>query len=86
MTYQVDHGQIESLTFSTLSIDTSCSDGTSLSGFLDEGLQKLLLADSTIVVLVHGIEVLLEGSLVELGVWLDTQKHAAAEFADLSFL
>ena len=63
-----------------------CSHGTGLSGFLDKRLEELGLADCAIVILVHGLEILLEGCLIELGVWLDAKEHSAAELAHLALL
>ena len=60
-----------------------CSDGVSLFGFLDKRLEELSLADRAIVILVHGLEILLEGRLVELSVGLHAKEHSAAELANL---
>ena len=58
----------------------------SLSGFLDEGLEELVLADRAVVILVHILEVFLEGLLVEHCVRLDTQEHSATELSHLVLL
>ena len=63
-----------------------CSHGTGLSGFLDKRLEELGLADCAIVILVHGLEILLEGCLIELSVRLDAKEHSAAELAHLVLL
>ena len=64
----------------------SCSHSMSLSGFLDEGLEELFLADRTVVILVHRLEVFQEGFLVKLSVWLDTVEHSSTELAHLVLL
>ena len=55
-----------------------------LSGLIDKRLKKLRLADGAIIVLIHGLEVRLEGGLVKLCIWLDAKEHAAAELTHLS--
>ena len=52
----------------------------------NERLEKLFLADSSVIVLVHGGEVLVELDLVEGLVGLDTMEHSLAESAHLALL
>ena len=59
------------------------SDGICLASLVNERLEELLLADRTVVVLVHRFKVLAELGLIELGVWLDALEHLHAEFAYL---
>ena len=63
-----------------------CSHGAGLVGFLNNRTEKLSLADYAIFVLVHGLEILLEGCLIELSVRLHAKEHSAAELAHLALL
>ena len=63
-----------------------CSHGAGLVGFLNNRTEKLSLADYAIFVLVHGLEILLEGSLIELSVRLHAKEHSAAKLAHLVLL
>ena len=65
---------------------TDHSESTSLSGLILKRIQKLLLADSAIRVLVHGLEVLLELLLIKRSIWLDSFQHTNAEGPHLTLL
>ena len=62
------------------------SEGICLASLVNERLKELLLADTTVVVLVHRSKVLAELGLIELGVRLDALEHLQKEFAYLRFL
>ena len=62
------------------------SEGICLASLVNERLKELLLADTTVVVLVHRSKVLAELGLIELGVRLDALEHLQTEFAYLRFL
>ena len=45
-----------------------------------------MLTDCAIVILIHGLEILLEGGFVELSIWLHAKEHTTAELAHLTLL
>ena len=59
------------------------SDGIGLASLVNERLEELLFANSTVVVLVHSCKVLAEFGLIKLGVRLDALEHLHTEFAYL---
>ena len=62
-----------------------CSDGICLASFVNERLEELLLADSSVVILVHRFKVLAELSFIKFGVRLDTLEHLHTELTNLRF-
>ena len=64
----------------------NCSDGICLASLVNKRLEELLLADSTVVVLVHSSKVLAELGFIELSIRLDALEHLHTELAYLRFL
>ena len=64
----------------------SFSHGLSLSGFVNQWLEELYLANRSVRVFVHALEILLEGTFVKLGVWFDSLEHTTTEFTHFVLL